>query len=165
MRLFVAIVFFLLANCARAQGLPGLPDLRDPLQPLQVPAPLQITTTSCPTITPGVGYQCQFTATGGVPPYRERSPSVLDAAESFAQLARSGEDGGRSAACQRMKLPGAYKNRDKRRHPMEPWLEIACPGCDWRIAAPFPTAERAYRRHLARIHDLPVVIAQKNDPQ
>ena len=31
--------------------------------------PLQITSAQCPTIVTGQPYQCQFTATGGTPPY------------------------------------------------------------------------------------------------
>lgn len=52
MKYFVAAVAFcLLASGARAQS------------------PLVITTTTCPTLTLNVAWQCQFTATGGTPPY------------------------------------------------------------------------------------------------
>ena len=32
-------------------------------------SPLVVTTTSCPVLTLGVPWQCQFNATGGTPPY------------------------------------------------------------------------------------------------
>lgn len=53
-RMLFAVVLFFLASSVHAQ------------------APFVVTTTSCPTLYIGVPYQCQFQATGGVPPYHWR---------------------------------------------------------------------------------------------
>jgi hypothetical protein len=62
LRLVVAVILFSFASAWAQNPIPEIP-----FPSLSV-APLQIT-TACPVITPGVAYQCQFTATGGTPPY------------------------------------------------------------------------------------------------
>lgn len=68
-----AILVALLLVCAFAvhaqQELPPLGPQVGHMPHDASPLPLQITTASCPTIVTGQPYQCQFTATGGTPPY------------------------------------------------------------------------------------------------